>query len=327
MPRKRSPRVSREHGIQVVFFDGRGGPPARGGGKSHRFYASLGSGIEDKEVQLTVQGQTISSNFGTVQSARYNLEELFTAGMENSVFKGDIGDISSEGREVINQLAESSYASYRALKQDDDFLPYLEQLGTLPYYGMTNIGSRPVKRSGSSKLTLSSLRAIPFVGSWHQMKQNVPGFYGFGTALDAFKQRGELDKVKKLYRESLFFHTLVDNSMMSLCKTYFPLTQYLQNDRRLWQPLGSASTTNSYSHAISSWRSQVNLNSSRMHQTVMDSIKLREQLVLPVLTIQQYALQKSRELEAVGDSEGAGVYHTMVMRTMYAIINAGRNSA
>ena len=57
--------ISREFGIEVIFFDGRGGPPARGGGKTHQFYASLGPTIEDKEIQLTIQGQTISSNFGT----------------------------------------------------------------------------------------------------------------------------------------------------------------------------------------------------------------------------------------------------------------------
>ena len=66
--------ISRKYDVTVVFFDGRGGPPARGGGKTHQFYASLGSTIEDKEVQLTIQGQTMSSNFGTLKS---NLMKLF----------------------------------------------------------------------------------------------------------------------------------------------------------------------------------------------------------------------------------------------------------
>jgi len=57
--------MSRKYGIKFVFFDGRGGPPARGGGKTHKFYASLGTDIENSEIQVTIQGQTISSNFGT----------------------------------------------------------------------------------------------------------------------------------------------------------------------------------------------------------------------------------------------------------------------
>jgi phosphoenolpyruvate carboxylase len=58
--------ISRKFGIKAIFFDGRGGPPARGGGKTHKFYASLGPNIENNEIQITVQGQTISSNFGTL---------------------------------------------------------------------------------------------------------------------------------------------------------------------------------------------------------------------------------------------------------------------
>ena len=80
-------RITREHGFTAVFFDGRGGPPARGGGNTHDFYASLGDTIEDKEVQITIQGQTISSNFGKPVSCLFNLEQLLSAGIENSVFK------------------------------------------------------------------------------------------------------------------------------------------------------------------------------------------------------------------------------------------------
>ena len=69
-----------------MFFDGRGGPPARGGGKTNKFYASLGPTIENQQIQLTVQGQTISSNFGTLDSCRYNLENLLSAGASNQVF-------------------------------------------------------------------------------------------------------------------------------------------------------------------------------------------------------------------------------------------------
>src|SRR3546814_11482963 len=74
--------VSYKYGIKVIFFDGRGGPPARGGGKTHRFYSSLGTDIETAEIQLTVQGQTISSNFGTIEYARFNSSEERREGKE-----------------------------------------------------------------------------------------------------------------------------------------------------------------------------------------------------------------------------------------------------
>ena len=79
-------RISREYGIDVVFFDGRGGPPARGGGKTHKFYSSLGKNIANKEIQLTIQGQTVSSNFGIIDAAQFNIEQLIHAGISNDLF-------------------------------------------------------------------------------------------------------------------------------------------------------------------------------------------------------------------------------------------------
>src|SRR5207253_5291428 len=84
---------SREHGADVVFFDGRGGPPARGGGKTHRFYASMGNDIAKKEIQLTIQGQTVSSNFGTVDSAQFNIEQLIHAGVSTELFQEKEGTL------------------------------------------------------------------------------------------------------------------------------------------------------------------------------------------------------------------------------------------
>ena len=70
------------------------------------------------------------------------------------------------------------------------FIPYLENKSTLKYYGQTNVGSRPDRRENKNKLNLSDLRAIPFVGSWSQLKQNVPGFFGVGTAMKQMEEQG-----------------------------------------------------------------------------------------------------------------------------------------
>ena len=111
------------------------------------------------------------------------------------------------------------------------FVPYLEHVSTIKYYAKTNIGSRPSKRGNAdSKFDFSSLRAIPFVGSWSQLKQNVPGFYGVGTALKYYSDRKEFSKVKNLYKNSPFFRTLISNSMMSLTKSFFELTSYMSKD-------------------------------------------------------------------------------------------------
>jgi phosphoenolpyruvate carboxylase len=103
-----------------------------------------------------------------------------SSGIKNEVFTKD--EINDTHRELIEDLASTSYQAYVDFKKHPCFLPYLEKMSTLKYYAKTNIGSRPSKRSNSDTLDFSQLRAIPFVGSWSQLKQNVPGFFGVGTA-------------------------------------------------------------------------------------------------------------------------------------------------
>ena len=201
-------RISREFDIDVIFFDGRGGPPARGGGKTHQFYASLGPTIEDKEIQLTIQGQTISSNFGTLDSSQFNLEQLLSSGIKNEMFTKD--QLNDTHRTIIDDLATTSYKTYVDFKNHPQFLPYLEKMSTLKYYAKTNIGSRPSKRSNSDTLDFSQLRAIPFVGSWSQLKQNVPGFFGVGTAIKKYEDAGRFDEIVEFYNASDFFKTLLE---------------------------------------------------------------------------------------------------------------------
>ena len=217
-------KISREFGIKVIFFDGRGGPPARGGGKTHQFYASLGPTIEDEEIQLTVQGQTISSNFGTLDSSQYNMEQLLSAGISNELFSNANNSMTKSNVTIMNDLANTSYKAYVDFKNHPKFISYLENMSTLKYYAKTNIGSRPSKRSKSKGLNFSDLRAIPFVGSWSQLKQNVPGFYGVGTALKKYEENGEFEKIQQFYNNSDFIKALIGNSMMALSKSFFELT-------------------------------------------------------------------------------------------------------
>ena len=100
------------------------------------------------------------------------------------------------------------------------------------------LASRPAKRGGQARLTLKDLRAIPFVGSWSQVKQNVTGYYGVGTALKKAQEQGHFNEIKNLYKQSLYFKTLIDNCEMAMKKCYFPLTAYLNSHpeyKELWQ--------------------------------------------------------------------------------------------
>lgn len=314
-------KLSEENGINVIFFDGRGGPPARGGGKTHDFYAAQGKTIANHKIEITIQGQTITSVFGNKDQAKYNFEQLLTAGIESEVFKNDKKDIEPSERALITELAELSFRKYADLKSHPRFVPYLQEMSTLQYYGKTNIGSRPTKRGADGDLKFEDLRAIPFVGSWSQLKQNVPGFFGFGFALNELKKQGRFDEIKALYRGSDFFKTLVLNSMMSMNKTYFPLTSYMKDNEKygeFWQIL--------FDEYQLSKSMMLELTGFKMlmeeEPLSRKSIKIREKIVLPLLSIQQYALMKLHKNE--GNREA---YEKLVMRSLFGNINASRNSA
>ncbi len=319
--------LSREYGIDVIFFDGRGGPPARGGGKAHQFYASLGPTVEGKEIQITIQGQTISSNFGTLDSSQYNMEQLISSGILNRLNDKN-NEMSSDNKAVMNHLAELSYQAYVDFKAHPKFLPYLQRMSTLKYYAKTNIGSRPSKRGKSSELVFSDLRAIPFVGSWSQLKQNVPGFYGVGTALKVYEDNGEFDKVQKLFNESSFFKALINNSMMALSKSFFSLTKYMAENEEFggfWELIFEEyKTTKRLILKLTGFKDLM-----ESEPVAKASIEVRESIVLPLLTIQQYALRKIQDMEKAGvkDEKQQEIFEKMVTRAMFGNINASRNSA
>ncbi len=306
--------------IKAIFFDGRGGPPARGGGKTHRFYASQTNKIANHAIQLTIQGQTISSRYGTKEHFTYNCEQLLTAGLSHSLSeKGN--SISESSRQLIEELGSISFDKYTALKQHEKFLPYLEKKSTLMYYSEANIGSRPSKRGNKEKLELKDLRAISFVGSWSQLKQNVPGYFGVGTAIQTLVNEGKLNDLQQLFREVPFFRAMIQNSMMSLSKCNFRLTGYLERDEEFsdfWKLLFEEYKLSKEMTLLISGYSLL------MEEELVSrsSIAIREQIVLPLLVIQQYALQKIDQC-----SEHLTEYRKIVKRSLYGNINASRNSA
>ncbi len=319
--------ISRQNGVNVVFFDGRGGPPARGGGKTHKFYASLGKNIENEEIQLTIQGQTVSSNFGTIDSAQFNIEQLINAGISNEVFSSPKTILKENEKELIQQLSEIGLEAYADLKNDPKFLDYLAYASPLRFYAETNIGSRPAKRGGSGKLSLKDLRAIPFVGAWSQLKQNVTGYYGVGAAFKALDKAGRWSEVKALYDNSTFFKTLIGNCEMSMKKCYFPMTTFLSKDPRygeIWNKIHDEyELTKRYIFKLTG-KNELMAD----YPVEQLSVEMRERIVLPLVTIQQYAIRRVQELE---EEQGASplkkTYEKLVMRCSFGIINAGRNSA
>ncbi|MXV52162.1 phosphoenolpyruvate carboxylase [Pedobacter sp. HMF7647] len=316
--------MARNHNIQLTFFDGRGGPPARGGGKTQRFYASMGKEIANEHIQLTIQGQTISSQYGSFDTAYFNISQLISAGIISAVEKSEKDTMSPDQKELFEKMAVDSHHSFVELREDPLFIKYLESLSPLKLLSQINISSRPMKRNSGSELKLEDLRAISFVTAWSQLKQNIPGFYGVGTALKDIKEAGQWDEVKSLYRTSGQFKTIIDNCMMSMSKSDFRITAYLQDNE----------TFGAFWHKL---KDEFELTEKMIldlsETTVLmekypverRSIGIRERIVLPLVIIQHYALQQLQSGKMT--EEQNAIYDKLVIRSVYGIVNAGRNLA
>lgn len=316
--------MSRKYDIDLAFFDGRGGPPARGGGKTHRFYASMGHEIANEYIQLTIQGQTISTQYGSVDSARFNIEQLINAGIVSALNQENGETIDEKGRELIQNMADESYRYFMDLRGNPLFLPYLEHLSPLKLLSEINISSRPVKRNSGAELKLEDLRAISFVTAWSQLKQNIPGFYGVGTALKKMEAEGKWEDLKAMYRQSSFFKTIIDNCMMSMSKSNFNITANLAGDPEygaFWTMLKTEyELTCSLLLKLSD--TKVLMEESPVER---QSIALREKIIMPLVVIQHYALQQLH-YQDLGEEE-TNLYNKLIIRTVYGIVNAGRNLA
>ena len=312
-----------KHNIQLAFFDGRGGPPSRGGGKTHRFYASMGKEIANKNIQLTIQGQTISSQYGSIDSAEFNMEQLINAGISAGMKEKHNILLDPLHKNLLDEMATNSYESYVSLRKHPLFLSYLEKFSPLTLLSKITISSRPVKRNSGGSLKLEDLRAISFVTAWSQLKQNIPGFYGIGTALKNQENQGNWDKVVKTYQESGYFKTIIDNCMMSMSKADFSITAHFANDKEygaFWKML--------YDEFELSKALLLKLSG---HETLMEnypvekrSISVREKIVLPLVLIQHYALE---QLQSEITEEEQQSLEKLSIRTVYGIVNAGRNLA
>jgi phosphoenolpyruvate carboxylase len=315
--------TANKHNIQLAFFDGRGGPPSRGGGKTHRFYASMGKEIANKNIQLTIQGQTISSQYGSIDSAEFNIEQLINAGISAGIREKHNILLDPEHKNLLDEMAEDSFESFVALRKHPLFLSYLEKFSPLSLLSKITISSRPVKRNSGEKLKLEDLRAISFVTSWSQLKQNIPGFYGIGTALRNQEEKGNWDKIVETYNESGYFKTIIENCMMSMSKADFSITAHFADDKEY-----GAFWTMLFEEFELSKRLLLKLSG---HTTLMEnypaekrSIAVREKIVLPLVLIQHFALE---QLQGDVSEQEQQSLEKLAIRTVYGIVNAGRNLA
>jgi phosphoenolpyruvate carboxylase len=213
--------VAARHGVELTIFHGRGGSAGRGGGPTHAAIASQPAGHPPGRLKLTEQGETISFKYSLEGLARRNLEAAL-AGTLLATYPELLEPPPSEAdREVLDRLAASSRAAYRAFVwEDPQLVPFFRAFTPVDELSLLEIASRPARRP-SDRDYLTSLRAIPWVFAWTQNRVLLPAWFGAGTAFAAV----DAEVLADLYRRLPFVRAVIDNLEMTLAKSSLPIAR------------------------------------------------------------------------------------------------------
>ncbi|MFY3385268.1 phosphoenolpyruvate carboxylase [Paracidovorax sp. MALMAid1276] len=215
--------LATSHGIQLRMFHGRGGTVGRGGGPSYQAILAQPPGTVRGQIRLTEQGEVIASKYANPEIGRRNLETLVAATLEATLLQ-PTKPATKAFLDAAAQLSLASMGAYRALVYDTPgFTDYFFNSTPIREIAELNIGSRPASRKASQKI--EDLRAIPWGFSWGQCRLTLPGWFGFGAAVEVFinaegkDPKAQLALLQKMYRQWPFFRTLLSNMDMVLAKS------------------------------------------------------------------------------------------------------------
>ena len=286
--------------------------------------------------------------------ARYHIEQLYTANIENLLDEGpweatsyppqSNAEASSSaltrpsrtpGQDpppefiaLIDELSALSMEAYAKLRDNPLLLEFLADRSPLPLFEHLTNGSRPASRRASKAIELESLRAIPFVATWSVLKIQISGFYGLGSALDHVIASGREADLQRLYRSSRFFRALLDNAAMSLLKSRFDITAHLKRDERfsgLWTQIRDEAAR--VERCILRITHQPWLLAN--DPLIRASIRYREEIILPLLVIVHDAFARYHDEVSQGkaNTPKAVQARRMALKGIAAVINATRNAA
>lgn len=239
--------VFKKHGVALRLFHGRGGSVGRGGGPTYEAILAQPAGTVQGKIRLTEQGEVIQFKYKTPQTGLWNLEQIVTATLQASLLEKNAAQTSEEScaldalacaergyHSVVQFMSKRSEKAYRELVYGTEgFANYFVESTTVRQIAELNIGSRPASRKAGHRI--EDLRAIPWTFSWAQCRLMIPGWYGMGTALQAFIEEGMIDDdgrdfksleraervqiLRTMEQEWPFFNTLLSNMEMVLAKT------------------------------------------------------------------------------------------------------------
>ncbi len=229
-------QVCERHGIHLTLFHGRGGSASRGGGPTHAALLSQPPGSIKGSIRVTEQGEVIQFKFGVMGIALRNLELYTSATLEATLLP--LAAPKQSWRDMMEKLSIESVKEYRRIVHSDpNFVTYFRQVTPELELQRLSLGSRPAKRKASGGV--ESLRAIPWVFAWTQMRMMLPAWLGTGKALRQQLERGNTDLIQEMSSQWTFFSMLLDMQEMVLAKADAHVADYYEQ-RLLTSHTGNA---------------------------------------------------------------------------------------
>jgi phosphoenolpyruvate carboxylase len=315
--------VSRDTGVPITLFHGRGGTVGRGGGRANRAILSQPAGSFSGQIRFTEQGEVISFRYSLPPIAHRHLEQIVSAVILAASGKGEEGAEEQYGQ-VMGHLEETSRAAYRKLVYDDDeFWTFYTQATPIEHISLLPIASRPVFRPGKALSGIEGLRAIPWNFAWVQSRAMLVGWYGLGTALaEATASEEGLQTLQRMYESWPFFRTVIDNAQLELIRAHLP-TARLYAARV--QPQGLADRMMAEIEREYEWTRDCILKITgqprllESAKVVRSTVEFRNPLTMP-LNVLQVALMN--RWEGLSEEEQTGVWREAMLQSIAGIAAA-----
>ncbi len=221
--------VCRESGVTLQLFHGRGGTVGRGGGRANRAIQTQPPGSFSGRIRFTEQGEVISFRYSLPPIAHRHLEQIVHASLLAAAQTRQETRQERQWHGVMKEIGERSRQFYRDLVHDDpEFWEFYTQATPIVHISRLPIASRPVSRSGKKLSSVDDLRAIPWVFAWVQSRYVLPGWYGVGTALEAYAAQSpeHLATLQTMYRDWPFFRMILDSAQLELLRAHLPTASW-----------------------------------------------------------------------------------------------------
>jgi len=225
-------RVCNDAGVGLRFFHGRGGSVARGGGRANRAIRSAPPEGRSGRIRFTEQGEVITFRYAMTELARRHLEQIVGAVLASSATAGEATEETDGGiGPLMDELSAVTMRAYRGLIDRPGFWEWFVDRSPVRHIGDLQIASRPVSRSGGA-LTFDGLRAIPWVFSWTQMRFNIPGWYGIGTAFAelVLDDAPKLELCRREYQAGGYFRVFIDNAQQEMARARLAIARWYVGD-------------------------------------------------------------------------------------------------